>query len=153
MLGKNKKMYWVDCIYAIVLCGMIWLVNYADAKHGYPNERVVRSAELTQAWSYMSGSKSHLEEQWMGYFVDRKTKAGFEHPISGGVYQTYMSGKRGIIYDINVARYKFDPDVNNTPWWFVTVIVSVVFTVIVGFLWFFWVMDRKKENTPHPDFR
>jgi hypothetical protein len=149
-MKKKVKMYWLDVLFAAAIISQIWLSVYSFHRQGWYDERVVRSAELTQAWSYLDGYKTRLTENWTGYFKDTRTGAMFEYPISGGVYQTYRSGKRGLIYDVSIRRHVYDPDVEYSNFWIGSGILAIIAVIVLSICWGIFAGWRSDKNDPDP---
>lgn len=55
------------------------------------NAQELRPVKVTEAWSYLSGTKQSLSEHWTGYVIDMKSGNGFEYELSGRQYHQFKN--------------------------------------------------------------
>lgn len=86
--------------------------HYYEEYSVYRN-KAPRKVVLLDTWSEMRGSKHSVHEEFVGYFRDNETGAGFEYPVSGGLHKSFSKTLKAMplefplaIRDLKIGHHK-----------------------------------------------
>jgi hypothetical protein len=66
-------------------------------------QKEIRKVVLLDTWSEMRGSKHSVHEEFMGYFRDDLSGAGFEYPVSGGLHKSFSKTLKAMPLDVRLS--------------------------------------------------
>jgi len=115
----------------LITIGLAFTSYHYYGEYSAYRNKAPREVVLLDTWSEMRGSKHSVHEEFVGYFRDNLTGAGFEYPVSGGLHKSFSKTLKAMPLKFPLAERDLKLGQHKDWMMFVFLIAGMVALVLV----------------------